>query len=495
MPTTLQDIINARDANNKTLARIPKLKTIPANLALPAPEVRSLTSTRVLPSFNLDANIKQSASNTAASRTLSALTQQDSPQVKVAEQARRTPRNIINDRPIQLPDANKPQGFVGPKPERVLSQAAFDKFIGNKPEFQTVTGSKGSISQRIAAATPDIVKKGASVIGKAAVPGALLLPAVPAVQTFNDPNATGTQKIDSGVRAASEIGGGIAGAALLPKIAAGVATVAKFPLPPQLKIPLTLAGAVLGSLAGSAGADSLLSEKSDQVPISDSRQDIPVEGSNAIPDFPQFTAPVAQASRGGQGGGFGRSAASQNNSLLGIADRRLSENRNLLARPGAVEIIRGLNRSAFLGDGVEVSLEPGAEIGRERFGRAFGQPGVAATELKTDAQRDVAGLNLAGRLAAASNRLPSFAQIQGALAQQALSGSPEEVEQALAQAETLGQLKSALSGKAKKQAGQFDLERKRLSEILADPETDDKERSVALKRAQEIKFIESALGE
>ncbi len=424
------------------------------------------------------------------------------PKTAAPEVARRIPRNIINEQAkiIQLPDANKPKGFVGPKPERVLNPASFDKFLGSKPAFETMLGDNKSLTQKIAGSIPSGVKKVASLAGRAVVPAAILAPAIPAAQTIADKNATRTQKIDAGVTATGEIGGGIVGASLLPKVAKGITTVSRLPLPPQLKIPLMLGGAILGSFAGKAGANQLLAETPDQLPAAQVAQEKQVpqtvqESDDSIQSQLAALRSTVPAS-GSRSSGFASGPAQVGgNSLLGIANRRIAENANLLSRPGAVEVIRGLQRSAFLGNGVEVSLEPGAEIGRERSGRAFGQPGVASSELKTDAQRDVAAMNLAGRFAAANNKPMTLNQLQGVLANQVLSGDPAQAEEAINQAENLGRLKSALSGKSKKAKSPFDEERKSISEILSDSEASEDDKSLALKRAMQIKMIESFLGE
>lgn len=415
--------------------------------------------------------------------------QQNAGTIKTASDAvqRRVPRNIINDRPVaSLADLTKPtaiagKGFVGPRNNPGITSKEAQSFI-NRPAFETIAEqSKEKISSKLGRVLQ--LAKGL------ATPAAILAPAAGLIPALTDSKATTQQKIDAGVEATGGIAGGIGGAALAKTGVALGNIVRSAPLPPLAKLVATVGGATLGAFGGQALAREALKEPPNQLPVVAQA----VQQEEPISESPQFSSPVPARQVGGGGVSIGGAAGGSKNSLLGIANRRLAENQALLSRPGAVEIIRGLNRSAFLGDGVEVSLEPGVEIGRERAGRAFGQPGVAAKELQTDAQRDVAGLSLAGRLAAA-NKPPTLNQLQGVLAQQALSGSPEEASAAIQQAETLGQIKSALSGK-KKSASPFEVEKRKIAEILADSDSTEDDKNVALGRAKDIKMIELLLGE
>lgn len=413
--------------------------------------------------------------------------QQASGQIKTASDVaqRRVPRNIINERPIQLTDVNKSaaiagKDFVGPRNNPGITSKEAQSFI-NRPAFETI------VEQSKSNAIGKLARIGQLAKGLA-TPAAILAPAAGLIPTLVDSKATKQQKIDAGVEAAGSIGGGIAGATLAKTGIALGNIVRSAPLPPLAKLIATVGGAALGSFGGQAIAQKALEEQPNQLPVVET----PTE-QVAAPEVPVAQQFVQQLTPTKVGGGVSAGSAGRGTSLLGIANRRLAENQALLSRPGAVEVIRGLQRSAFLGDGVEVSLEPGVEIGREREGRAFGQPGVAATELKTEALRDVEGMKLAARLAGSARPL-SFNQLQGMLAQQALTGTPEEAAAAIQQAETLGQLKNAFSGK-KKPASAFEVEKRRLAEVLSDPEISEDDRTMALKRANELKTLESLLGD
>ena len=192
--------------------------------------------------------------------------QQASGQIKTASDAaqRRIPRNIVNERPIQLPDANKSaaiagKDFIGPRNNPGISSKEAQSFL-NRPAFETIAEqSKSNAISKL--------KRVGQIAKGLATPAAILAPAAGLLPTLADSKASAQQKIDAGVELAAGLGGGVVGAGLA-KTGIAVANVARSaPLPPLLKAALTAGGALAGSLGGQAFAQKALSEPPNQIPV------------------------------------------------------------------------------------------------------------------------------------------------------------------------------------------------------------------------------------